>query len=145
MTAQATTESFTMETELPHAPAKVWRALTDPKLVSQWLMPTDISAKRGTKFKFTAKPMPWWDGTLNCEILESVPDKKLSYSWKTGQGADELDTVVTFTLTPTANGGTKLALVHSGFQSKDTQHFSGIKSGWPKIMDVKLRDVLAAL
>ncbi len=145
MTAQATTESFTMETELPHAPAKVWRALTDPKLVSQWLMTTDIGPKRGTKFTFTAKPQPWWDGTVHCEILESVPDKKLSYSWKAGQGADELDTVVTFTLTPTAGGGTKLVLLHTGFQSHNTHHFTGVKSGWPRILDVKLREVLAAL
>jgi uncharacterized protein YndB with AHSA1/START domain len=147
MTAQATaTASFSMERELPYPPAKVWRALTDPALVSQWLMPTDIGPARGTKFKFTVKtPPPWWDGTLNCEVLESVPNKKLSYSWKAGQGADELDTVVTWTLTPTAGGGTKLALVHSGFKPTDTDHYNGVKSGWPGIVNTKLPAVLAAL
>jgi uncharacterized protein YndB with AHSA1/START domain len=145
MTATATTHTITMEYDLPHAPAKVWRALTDPKLVAQWLMDTDMQLKVGSKFKFTMQPSAWWDGIVRSEMLEVVPNKKLVYSWGSSQGNTELATVVTWTLTPTPSGGTKLSLVHSGFPTKDSPYFAGAQSGWKEKIDSKMRAVLAAL
>ena len=33
------TEAITFEFDLHHSPEKVWRALTDPALLSEWLLP----------------------------------------------------------------------------------------------------------
>jgi hypothetical protein len=38
MSANAAAQSIALEYELPHPPAKVWRALTDPALLAAWLM-----------------------------------------------------------------------------------------------------------
>jgi uncharacterized protein YndB with AHSA1/START domain len=137
-TAQSQTESISFEFDLHHAPEKVWRALTDPVLLAEWLLPV-VAAKLepGAVFTFKAPPQPGWDGTVNCRFLEIEPHRKLSYSWVVG----DIDTVVMFKLTPTASG-TRLLLVQSGFKPGQKQNFAGARYGW-KMMGGKLVDLLA--
>ena len=138
-TAPAQIETIAFEFDLPHAPEKVWRALTQPELLSEWLLPTAGSAfEPGAKFMFKAPPKPGWDGTVNCRFLEIEKHRKLSYSWVVG---DFLDTVVTFTLTPT-DTGTRLLLVQSGFTQK--QNAGGARYGW-KLMGARLEDLLGRM
>ena len=120
--------SFSKSWDLPHPPAKVWRALTEPALVAQWLLKTDMPAEPGKAFTFRTDPMPYWDGVVHSEILELEPLKRLRYAWKTSAG---LDTVVTWTLVP-ADGGTRLELEHSGFKAENAQAFGGAKMGWER-------------
>src|ERR1700744_3510266 len=114
-------ESIVVDYTLNEPPVQVWRALTEPKLLSQWLMENDIQPVVGHKFNFRAKPMGDWNGIVDCEILEADPPHKLVYTWQGGSDKNEayghrLDTTVTWTLTPTSTGGTLLHLVHHGFQ-----------------------------
>jgi len=140
-TAQSQTDSIAFEFDLQHVPAKVWRALTDPVLLTEWLLPVvELKLEPGAAFTFKTQPHPGWDGTVNCRILESETHKKLSYAWVVG---DMLDTVVTFTLTPTASG-TRLSLVQSGFKPDQKQNFGGARYGW-KMMGGRLLEVLARL
>jgi len=104
MTTSAETKAISMEFDLPHATEKVWRALTEPKLLAQWLMATDLRPVVGDSFTFKSDPTPWWDGIVHCEVLELDLNKRLRYSWRSGAGASSLDTVVTWTLTPTSSG-----------------------------------------
>jgi uncharacterized protein YndB with AHSA1/START domain len=100
-TAKSQTDAITFEFELNHPPEKVWRALTTPELLAQWLLPVfDLKLEPGAAFTFKTQAYPGWDGTVNCRFLEIEPQRKLSYSWT----VPFLDTVVTFTLTPTATG-----------------------------------------
>ena len=139
-TASAQTDAISFELELQHAPEKVWRALTDPVLLTEWLLPVvGLKLEPGAAFTFKTQAYPPWDGNVNCRVLESDPHKKLSYAWVVGDMG--LDTVVTFTLTPTASG-THLALVQSGFKPEQKQNFGGARYGW-KMMGDKLVDVLA--
>src|SRR6478609_1777583 len=130
MKATTDTKSISQTFELAHAPAKVWRALTDPKLLAEWLMATDMRPVVGKTFTFKAEPTPWWDGIVNCEVLESDPQKRLSYTWRSGPESSPLDTVVTWTLTPTQSGGTRLELEHSGFVAGNKFAYNGARSGW---------------
>ncbi len=138
--AKAQTESLSFEFELPHEPSKVWRALTDPGLLSEWLLPVvDLALEPGAAFRLQAPPQPGWDGVVNCRCREIVPLKTLSWQWAVG----DIDTVVTFTLEPTATG-TRLLLVQSGFRSDQKQAFGGARYGW-NMMGGKLVDLLARM
>ena len=141
-TEPSQTDSISFEFDLDHAPKKVWRALTDPALLTQWLLPVaGLELAPGAPFTLKTQPYPGWDGVVNCRILEIEAQRKLSYSWVVG-GMD-LDTVVTFTLTPTASG-TRLSLVQSGFKPEQKQIFGGARYGW-KMMGTRLTDLLATL
>ena len=137
-TPRSQTESIAFELDLHHPPQKVWRALTDPALLAEWLLPVlDLRLERGAAFTFKAPPQPGWDGTVNCRLREIEAPKKLSWAWVVG----DIDTVVTFTLTPTPSG-TRLSLVQSGFKPHQKQNFAGARYGW-KLMGGKLVDLLA--
>jgi uncharacterized protein YndB with AHSA1/START domain len=139
-TAQSRSESLSFEFDLHHVPEKVWRALTDPVLLAEWLLPVvGFELAPGAAFTFNAQPQPGWDGIVNCQFVEIEAHRKLSYAWRVGG----MDTVVTFTLTPTASG-TRLSLVQSGFKPDQKQNFGGARHGW-KLMGGKLVDLLARL
>jgi uncharacterized protein YndB with AHSA1/START domain len=118
----------------------VWRALTEPELLADWLLPViGLELERGAAFTFKTQAYPGWDGTVNCRFVEIEPYRKLSYTWS----VPFLDTVVTFTLTPTASG-TRLVLVQSGFKADQKRESGGARYGW-KMMGGKLVDLLARI
>ena len=137
-TARSQAKSLSFEFDLNHLPEKVWRALTDPALLGEWLLPvTDLKLDPDATFAFQAPPQPGLDGVVNCRFLEIEAHRKLSYAWVVG----DMDTVVTFTLTPTASG-TRLSLVQSGFRPAQKKNFGGARYGW-KLMGGRLADLLA--
>lgn len=139
-TARAQTESLSFEFDLPHSPEKVWRALTDPELLAEWLLPVfGFAPEAGAKFTFKTQPYPGWDGTVSCRFLEIEEQRKLRYTWT----VPFLDTVVEFTLHPT-DEGTRLSLVQSGFKPEQKQELGGARYGW-KMMGEKLLDVLGRM
>jgi len=141
-TAPSQTESISFEFELHHPPEKVWRALTDPVLLTEWLLPVvELELEPGAAFTFKTQPHSGWDGVVSCRILEIEVHRKLSYTWAVGDMG--LNTVVTFALTPTASG-TRLSLAQSGFKPDQKQNFGGARYGW-KMMGGKLVDLLARI
>jgi len=138
-TDKSQTDALTFELDLQHKPQKVWRALTEPELLAEWLLPViGFDLAPGAAFMFKTQPYPGWDGTVKCQLLEIEAQKKLSYTWLVG---DMLNTVVTFTLTPTA-AGTRLNIVQSGFKPEQKQNFGGARYGW-RMMSDKLIELLA--
>ncbi len=122
-------ETIVVEYDLPHPPEKVWRALTEPKLLAAWLMENDIRPEVGHRFTMRAQPMPGWDGVVRCEVLEVDAPKRLRYTWVGGSEAQRLDTVVTWTLTKTPSG-TRLLLEHAGFVPANAFAFDALGRGW---------------
>jgi uncharacterized protein YndB with AHSA1/START domain len=144
-TAPSQTGALAFEFDLPHSPQKVWRTLTDPALLAEWLLPVvggELDLEPGAAFTLETQPYPGWDGTVDCRFLEIEPGRKLSYAWVVG-GDLGLDTVVTFTLTPTASG-TRLSLVQSGFTTAQKQNWGGARYGW-KMMGGKLVELLGRI
>jgi len=116
----------------PNTPDEVWHCLTNSELIEKWLMTNDFKPVIGHRFQFRAKPMPGWCGIVDCEVLELVPNKKLSYSWVSGpkQGSDQIKTVVTWKLIPEKDS-TRLILEHTGFEGFRAWMTSFILgSGW---------------
>ena len=139
-TARSQIESISFEFDLHHSPEKVWRALTDPELLAEWLLPAiGLELEPGAEFMFKTQPYPGWDGTVNCRFIEIEPQRKLSYAWT----VPFLDTVVTFSLAPSASG-TRLSLVQSGFTPEQKRESGGARYGW-KMMGGKLVDLLGRI
>ncbi|RYZ47876.1 MAG: SRPBCC domain-containing protein [Proteobacteria bacterium] len=129
-----------VEEVFPNSPETVWKALTSGEMIGRWLMkPSGFEAVSGAVFTFSTKPAGEWDGTIHCEVIEVIPNQKLSYSWKGGHDSNSgygspLDTVVTWTLSRESNG-TRVRLVHSGFDSQRNE--SALKTmgeGWKKVV-----------
>ena len=117
-----------IEMVYPHSPAKVWHVLTTSEYIAQWLMPNDFAPKLGHKFQFRTKPRGKWDGIVNCEILEIIPERKLVFTWTSNM----LDTRVTFLLEPVGTG-TRLTLLHTGFSGFQPWLLSFLLgSGWKR-------------
>ena len=133
------TKSIRHQFFFQHSPEVVWEYLTRADLMAQWLMKNDFEPIIGYDFQFKARPMPdcHFDGIIYCKVLEVVPFKKLSYSWKLGPGGGKIniDSLVEWTLSP-KEGGTQLMLEHSGF--KETEDvaintlFTMMDAGWLK-------------
>jgi uncharacterized protein YndB with AHSA1/START domain len=115
------TRTVVVEREIPHPPEKIWRALTQPHLIAEWLMKNDFQPVLGHRFDLRAD----W-GTVDCQVLAIEPNKTLSYTW----AAHGLESVVTWTLTPSGTG-THLRMDQSGFRPDQQQAYQGAKGGWP--------------
>jgi uncharacterized protein YndB with AHSA1/START domain len=138
------TRSIVVERLIPYPAEKIWRALTGPELLAEWLMENDFAAKLGHRFTFRAKPVPGWSGVTNCEVVELEEPHLLSYRWGDGTESDTgLQTLVTWTLT-VVDGGTLVRMEHSGFRPVDEAGYRGMGSGWPRILE-RLERTVAAL
>ena len=130
--------SVVVEREFSHAPEKLWRALTQPHLIEEWLMKNDFRAAVGHRFNLRGD----WGGVLDCEVLVVEPNRTLSYTWDFAHAepAFDLRSVVTFTLTPTRNG-TRLRMEQSGFRPQQKQAYGGANAGWRQFFE-KLEQTL---
>ena len=133
--------SVVTERDLPHPPERIWRALTEPHLIADWLMNNDFVPAVGYHFSLRGE----WGGVLSCEVLAIEPPRLLSYTWIHAHQdhAFALDSVVTFTLTPT-DAGTHLRVEQNGFRLDQRKAFGGASQGWIVFID-KLSQVAARL
>ncbi|WP_332768168.1 SRPBCC family protein [Phenylobacterium sp.] len=124
--------SAVVEREIPHPPEKLWRALTQPHLIEEWLMKNDFEPVVGHRFNLRGG----WGGVLDCEVLAVEPHRTLSYTWnfKHDDAAFDLTSVVTFTLTPTSTG-THLRMEQVGFRPDQKQAFGGAQAGWRQFLE----------
>jgi uncharacterized protein YndB with AHSA1/START domain len=131
------TKTVTIERDFAYPPEKLWRALTQPHLIAEWLMKNDFALTVGRPFQLRTDPQPNWNGVIDCKVLTIEPNKSLSYRW----AALDLESVVTLTLTPTSTG-THLRMEHSGFRADQPRAFAGATYGWNSFLG-KLDQLLA--
>jgi uncharacterized protein YndB with AHSA1/START domain len=133
MTKSATeTRAVIVEREIPHPPEKIWRALTQPHLIEEWLMKNDFKPVVDHKFNLSAD----W-GAVDCQVTAVEPNKTLAYTW----AAYGLESVVTWTLTPIGTG-TLLRMEQLGFRQDQERAYQGAQFGWQKFF-ANLEQVLA--
>ncbi len=130
----------------PHPPPKLWRALTTPELMAQWLMPNDFEPVVGHRFTFHSRPIAQtgFSGRIACQVLELVPQKRLPISWGDPEHPEGMATTVTWTLQPEGKG-TRLFLEHAGFDPDDpTQQLARkfMNGGWRSHVLRRLSDLL---
>lgn len=143
--------SIHLDQFLPHPPAKVWRALTEPDLIAQWLMPGDFRLEVGHRYTMqsVAIPATGFSGTVQAEVLAFETMKMLRVGWRdadptAGHGADW---TITWTLVPEGTG-TRLFLTHEGFDPDNPyqQHARTIMGGgWSSRVVPGLEAVLGTM
>lgn len=144
----------------PYQPEYIWLALTQAKLLGGWFMENDIVPAADHEFTFRMAPQKGWNGITYCRITEVEPLHKISYTYRGSasgektlacagihsEAADkmtkgiftELDTVLSFSLTPVC-GGTVLTLEHFGFKGLKLVIVSFVMGmGWKKQFVEKL-------
>lgn len=121
-----------VEREFAHSAEKLWRVLTQPHLLAEWLMESDFQLALDHDFTFKGD----W-GSVECEIKDIELHRSLSYTWQ----AMGLNSVVTWTLIPTETG-TLLRMEQSGFRTDQQQAYRGAKIGWTTYL-ARLDEVLA--
>lgn len=136
MTVDIRTDTF-----LPHPREQVWRALTDPALLAEWLMPNDFQPRVGHSFTFRTDPAPGFDGVVDCEVLELRPPELLRIRWR---GGPAMDTTVTWQVVPEGRG-CRLLLTHEGFDDTDPAQRATwrlLGGGWRGHLARRLEDTL---
>jgi uncharacterized protein YndB with AHSA1/START domain len=123
-TAATETLSVIVEREVPFPPEKIWRALTQPHLIQEWLMKNDFKPVVDHRFNLSAD----W-GVVDCRVQTVEPNRKLSYSWDT----KDLESVVTWMLTPT-DTGTRLRMEQTGFRPDQQPYYRGATVGWQRFL-----------
>ena len=132
--AEGAGDALVFECELTERPEKVWRALTVPGLVAEWLLPSpsleEMRPETGCRFTLEAKPED--GGAIACEVLEAEPPRLLRYSWRGSRddaSGRTLDSVVTFVLNETVTGGTHLRIIHGGLQADRALPLTSVAGG----------------
>ena len=130
---------------LPHPISKVWRALTEPDLLANWLMPNDFKPTQGHHFTFHTDPFPasGFDGRIYCTVLRIEHPRLLAISWR----SSDLDTTVTWRLEAEGHG-TRLFLTHDGFNESDPAQaatFKILNGGWSGHLQRRLEQTLTGL
>ncbi|SDB15806.1 SRPBCC family protein [Bauldia litoralis] len=125
--APTETRAVVIERDIPFPPEKLWRALTQPHLMEEWLMKNDFKPVVGHSFNLHGE----WGGVLDCEVLVVETNRTLAYTWNFPHDdpAYNLESVVTFTLTPSSTG-TRLRVEQVGFRPDQKQAFGGARAGW---------------
>jgi uncharacterized protein YndB with AHSA1/START domain len=123
--------SVVIERDFAHPPEKLWRALTQPHLIAEWLMKNDFALAVGHRFQLQGE----WGGTLDCEVLVVEANRVLSYSWNFDYDdpALRLRSIVTFTLTKSA-AGTRLRVEQAGFLPEQKRAYGGARAGWERML-----------
>ncbi|EMY63135.1 SRPBCC family protein [Leptospira terpstrae] len=133
--------SFVYVTYILTTPEKVWNAIIDPEITSQyWLDPL---AKNPAHINVSDwKPGSLWkheklDDAKTVDIIgkviESSPPHRLVLTWARPKEMDEESkhARVTFDIEPYANGLVRLVVTH---EDLDPQMLAGISSGWPSVL-----------
>ena len=128
------TRTVVVEREMPHSPESVWRALTEGPLIEEWLMKNDFEPVVNHRFTLSAD----W-GAVEGQVLAVEPNRTLSYTW----AAFGLESVVTWTLTPTG-AGTNVRMEQSGFRQDQEQAYQGAMGGWKQFFGA-LEQVVARI
>lgn len=111
-------DSLVFECDFDEPPEKVWRALTEPRLLAAWLT---AEGSPGTG-EGPAPAAPEQSAPGDYDVIAAEPHRLLRYRWRdrergAGDSQDrEVHSVVTVELVPCPTGGTHLRLTHGEFR-----------------------------
>jgi uncharacterized protein YndB with AHSA1/START domain len=127
--ANSDAQILVFESDLDEPREKVWKALTDAKLLAAWLLANDFAPEPGRHFTLRGNTKAGEPDQVDCQVLELEPLRRISYSWReSGGDARSAPSIVTFWLIPLLHGGTRLRLIHrSGATMRGISSLGGMR------------------
>ncbi|HEY0823143.1 MAG TPA: SRPBCC domain-containing protein [Ramlibacter sp.] len=118
----------------PVAPARVWRAWTDPQALSAWFGPgepnsvtlAELDVRPGGRYRIRFHTPDGEEHEVSGTYEEVVPERKLVFSWA-WRSTPERVSRVTLTLEPSGQG-TELGFLHERFFDEAAR--DGHRQGW---------------
>ena len=120
--------SLALVRNLDAAPAKVWRALTEPEMLKRWMAPDDAfkvpvaeaQVRVGGRYHIVMISPDGEEHDVSGVYREIVPNRKLVYTWA-WKTTPEREPVVTIELRA-AGSGTELTLRHEQFADEEARN-----------------------
>ncbi|QLY29433.1 SRPBCC family protein [Nocardia huaxiensis] len=144
-----TATSIELDHYYPHPPEKVWRAITTPHLMGQWMMePIGFEPVAGNRFEMKTQPMPGqnFSGEISGEVLEAIAPEVLRITWNDARSETPTGWVISWALRPEGHG-TRILFSHTGFDPDDAvmqRSRSIMGPGWAAMLD-RLAGVIDAV
>ena len=130
--------SVTIVRRIKASPARVWAAITEPKLIMQWWGPdagptlrAEADVRPGGRFSVVFLLLNGEEHNPTGIYQEVIPEKKLVFTWDL-PGTRERESLVTFLLEPD-DGGTRLTLRHEHLPDEETRNSH--EHGWSGLLD----------
>ncbi len=119
--------SLSIVRKLDAAPAKVWRAITEPEMLKKWMAPSEdfkipvaeAELRVGGRYHIVMHAPDGEAHDVSGAYREVVANKKLVYTW-VWKSTPERESVVTIELRAAGNG-TELTLRHEQFVDKEAR------------------------
>jgi uncharacterized protein YndB with AHSA1/START domain len=130
--------SVTIVRKIKATPAKVYAAITQPKLMLLWWGPdagptlkAEADVRPGGRFSIVFRLLNGDEHNPTGIYREVVPEKKLVFTWE-WPGTQERESLVTFLLKP-FDGGTELTLIHEQLPGEEAR--KSHEQGWRGLLD----------
>jgi uncharacterized protein YndB with AHSA1/START domain len=128
-------EGVTVEFSLvvPASPEQVWKALTDPSSISQWLADAEFDAQPGGQVHLV------WDdeSEMHGTVIVANAHSHLSYSWIEPDGTSELS----FRIRDVDGETSQLDLIHRGTSNDNAPGFG---AGWHAHLESLIQVLMGA-
>ena len=119
--------SLSIVRKLDAGPAKVWRAITEPEMLKQWMAPSDAfkipvaetDMRVGGRYHIVMNAPDGEVHDVSGVYREIVPNRKLVYTWA-WKSTPERESLVTIELRA-AGDGTELTLRHDQFFDEESR------------------------
>ena len=110
MATQVKPEPIVLSIETPADAEMAWAALTDPDRVTEWF--TDVSplGALGDPYR-----IDFGDSAVEGVIVDVREGRRFAYTWRWEAADDDEQTLVSWTIEPVGDDGTRISLEHSGW------------------------------
>lgn len=97
--------------ETAAAPDDVWRTLTEPERVVDWFTDASPLGQAGDTYR-----LDFGDGSVVEGVITLVePGQRFAHTWAWADAEPAHETLVTWSIEPITEGGTRITLTHGGW------------------------------
>ena len=119
-------------------PATAWQAVTLPERIALWFTDASPLGDVGAIYR-----LDFGEGSVvTGEVVALEPGRRFAYTWTWEDAEEQAPTTVEWTVEPRPGGGSRVRLVHGGWDPGEEPARDDHEAYWTGYLD-DLRDILA--